>query len=241
MPEVLFIDINSLIQSTEFSLLAALLLGCLVALNPCQAAICLSALTVMADNPQAREKFSKKTFLFAAGRMTTYFLLGTVIYIVAKLTGLDAKVFYSTGVSELVEEIMPFLLIALAVFFLFRALHNHHHGDNCHNSRTTIKNHKRNGAFVLGMVLACIFCPESAVFFFGMLMPMSIASQWGIALIAAFAVAAVLPLVVIALICRLAADKSSEWELKLEKLQVKINIISAVLLFAMAVALFLLK
>ncbi len=230
--------INTLTQSTEFHLLAALLLGFLVALNPCQIAICLSALSSLADRNNDPKAFMEKSVVFAMGRMTLYFALGTALYFVYKVIGVNIIDFYSKDVAQLIETWMPFLVAAFGVFFLIRALTKHHHSDKCHNSGNLIKKNKKSGVFVMGVLLAFLFCPESAVLFFGMMIPLTLVSKFGLLLLLLFTVAAVVPVVAVAYLCKFSMQKTMVWEKRLEDAQYWINLVSSVLLLATSVVLF---
>ena len=60
------------------------------------------------------------------------------------------------------------------------------------------KKGSRWGAFVIGVLFALAFCPYSGVLYFGMLIPMSIASPSGLYLPIVFAIATGLPVIIIA-------------------------------------------
>lgn len=230
--------IHTLTQSTELHLLAALLLGLLVALNPCQIAICLSALSSLADRNHDPKSFMEKSVVFALGRMTLYFILGTVLYLVYKVIGINISDFYSKKVAESVETWMPFVVATFGIFFLIRAIMRHHHSDKCHNSGNLIQKNKNAGVFVMGVILAFLFCPESAVLFFGMMIPLTIVSKFGLFLLVVFALAAVTPLVAIASLCKFSMEKTITWEKRLEDAQFWINLTTSILLLVTSVLLF---
>lgn len=69
MTEYLKLVIHELTQSAELPLLAALLLGILVALNPCQLAINVSALTYMSRRTEEKNRLLLKGIVYAAGRV----------------------------------------------------------------------------------------------------------------------------------------------------------------------------
>lgn len=229
--------INSLTQSTELHLLAALLLGFLVAINPCQIAISLSALTALA-NRNDPQQFLRKSVAFSLGRMTLYLSLGGILFFMFHFAEINVLSFYSDKVSGIVERFTPYFVAFVGMFFLVRALHRHHHNGSCHNSSKVIDRNKSVGPFVLGMMLAVLFCPESAVMFFGMMMPLAVVSKFGLLVIALFAIAAVIPLIAIAYICKFSIEKGLQWENRLEVVQYRINLIAAILLIILSVILF---
>ena len=53
-------------------------------------------------------------------------------------------------------------------------------------------------AFLLGLVLAFAFCPYSSAIYFGLMLPMSCASDWGVLFPFLFSIGAALPLIFIA-------------------------------------------
>lgn len=232
--------INNLIQSTEFHLLAAFLLGVLLAVNPCQIAISLSAISAIANKQAEPKMILKKTIVFAFGRLTLYIVLGTASYCFVRLIGVNLNAFYSEKISGTIELILPYVIAALGLFFLVRALHRHHHNDTCHNSGKMIKKNKNVGVFILGFMLATLFCPESAVIFFGIMIPLTIMSDLGLLILIVFSITAVLPVVIIAYLCKLSLEKTNEWENRLENIQFKINLISSFVLLITAVVLIIL-
>ena len=125
--------LSNISQSTDLPLLAASALGLLVALNPCQLAICVSALTY--------EYRQGKTFadiiMYTLGRTATYTLLG---WITMCLIGGGKNIVPMQNVLSLAEKGVPFLLILIGIFLLIRGFHRHqHNGETCHNSGKIIK------------------------------------------------------------------------------------------------------
>ena len=57
---------------------------------------------------------------------------------------------------------------------------------------------KKAGPFVLGLLFALAFCPESGIVYFGMLIPMSVESSMGYLLPVAFAVGTGIPVILMA-------------------------------------------
>ena len=225
--------IHSVLQSTEFPLLTALLLGLLVALNPCQIAICMSALASFVQKDTDERHFMRNAWLFALGRATLYFILAMVLVLLVRFTGstFDAHLF--DGLTEWVERLLPLILLLVGFFFVYRGFHKHHHSDSCHNSGNVIRKNKAAGVFVLGIVLALLFCPESALVYFGMLIPLAVSTESVLPLFV-FTISAVAPLLMVAYICKLSLKKTRQLERKLTKLQVWINFATGVLLILLA-------
>ena len=222
---------NALLQSADIPLLTAFVLGVLVALNPCQLAISVSALAYEYRNG----KGMKDGIMYAIGRAITYTLLGWIILCLIgggrNIVGIQETLSYA-------EVAVPYALIALGVYLLFRAfVHRHHNGENCHNSRRRIKRNGPFGALILGMALALAFCPESAIFYFGMMIPLSVSSHVGVIIPLVFALAASLPVIAIAWLMHKAVSGAERLSKGFERFQQWLNGVTGVLFIIIAILL----
>ena len=230
------LDINdilhTLLQSADLPLLAAFALGILVALNPCQLAISISALAYEYRN-------GKKLIdgiIYAFGRTLTYPLLG---WITMCLIGGGSNVAGLQNVLSMAEVAVPYVLIILGIYLIYRAFRkHHHHGDDCHNSGRIIKRNGPLGSLVLGMTLALAFCPESAIFYFGMMIPLSISSNVGAIVPLVFGLAASIPVIVIAWLMHKAVNGAAKLSHGFEHFQQWLNGITGVLFILIAILLF---
>ena len=220
---------DTLLQSSDIPLLTAFVLGVLVALNPCQLAISVSALAYEYRNG----KGMKDCILYALGRAITYTLLGWVTMCLIgggrNIDGIHETLSYA-------EVAVPYVLIALGIYLLYRAFHRHHHdGDNCHNSRRIIKRNGPLGSLILGMTLALAFCPESAIFYFGMMIPLSVSSHVGAIVPFVFALASSLPVIVIAWLMHKAVSGAERLSKGFERFQQWLNGVTGVLFIIIAI------
>lgn len=230
--------INNFPQTPGLTLIAAFIAGILVALNPCQIAICISTLIFFIDNGDGSGQFARKTVLFAIGRAVSYLLLAIILILAVKFFGFTIDSFSSNKLTDAVDSFLPYIIMALAGLFLYRAVTNHHHNGSCHSSSGIIKKHKKNNIFLIGFILALIFCPESAVIYFGVMIPMAVLSRMGILVASVFSIAAILPLIIISMMSRHSNGKFAFLQNKLENLQKFINYVSAALLFCISIFLF---
>jgi cytochrome c biogenesis protein CcdA len=191
-------------------IISAFILGLLVALNPCQLAINLSALTYLNNRSDKQHPLMTKGLLYVLGRSITYSILGIILSILIQ-QGLNIE-----GVRTLMskgEDILPYLLIIIGVYLIYRMFHHHdHHGEECHSCGKTIKRSGPLGALALGLMLAMAFCPETAIMYFGMLLPMSVANTLGWIAPVAFALGAALPVITMAYLFSKAAEKAHGFE-----------------------------
>lgn len=223
--------LNTLLQSADFPLLTAFALGVLVALNPCQLAISVSALAYEYRNG----KHLLDGIIYAFGRTITYTLLG---WVTMCLIGGGNNIEGLQKVLSKAEMFVPYILIAIGIYLIYRAFHHHHHdGENCHNSGRIIKRNGPLGSLMLGMTLAFAFCPESAIFYFGMMIPLSISSSVGALVPLVFGLAANIPVVVMAWLMNKAVNGAERLSRGFEHFQQWLNGITGLLFIAIAILL----
>lgn len=215
-------------------MLFALLLGILVALNPCQLAISISALTFLLKKRKAEVSDSGRVIAcYALGRTTTYVLLAWLLLVFYR--SLAAQI-QESRIFEFVEMLLPYFLFAMSVFFLLRGLlHSHHSHGECHHSGQIIHREGRYGAYVLGILLAFAFCPESAVMYFGLMIPASISSSVPLLVPVCFAVGASLPVLAVGFLIMRLAQTAIHFSHRMETFQRILNLVFSVIFFAFAV------
>jgi cytochrome c biogenesis protein CcdA len=219
---------NELMQSTRFPLLIALLLGLLVSLNPCQLAINVSALTYLHKNTKLKNKGFLTGIIYTIGRSLTYIVLGWALTILIKQGNNIEIVRKLLSKSEIV---LPYVLLAIGLFLIIRAVasHKHHHGDNCHNSGYLINRKGTAGPLILGSILALAFCPESAIFYFAMLIPLSASTVYGWAMPIIFAVSAAIPIIILSWLISTAMHSLKKTERIFAHVQQTANIITGII------------
>ena len=84
------------------------------------------------------------------------------------------------------------------------------------------------GAFALGVLFAMAFCPTSAVFYFGMLIPMSAYAHAGWLLPVVFALATAIPVVLVAWVLAFSVGKIGDVYHRIEVVQKWASVIVAV-------------
>jgi len=143
-----------------------------------------------------RKRVFRKGLAYTLGRTVSYTVLGIVLILILKA---GASFFHlQKFLSEYGEKVLGPLLIVFGVFFLFADK------INFGGSRGTSERDERLarggiwGAFLLGILFALAFCPTSAVFYFGMLIPMSASAAGGVLLPVVFALATALPVIAVA-------------------------------------------
>lgn len=211
----------------------AFLLGLLVALNPCQLAISISALTyLLKHNSQTSKGAARRTvLLYVGGRSLTYIVLAWAIILVLR-PYLDFIM--QSHLYLWVERALPFILTVLAVFFLVRGLRPHLHHGECHHSGEVIHGRTRKGAFLMGLLLALAFCPESMVMYFGMMLPASLSSSVPLLLPVLFALGAALPVLLVGILIMRLTSLAIHFSHRMELFQRVLNFVFAALFLALA-------
>ena len=219
-------------QQAEVPLLAAFVLGLLIAINPCQLAINMSALTYI-TRKHTHAEMSRAYLLYALGKTITYTVLG---WILMCLIGGGRNISGIQNLLSKAELVVPYVLIAVGLFLLLRAFHPHiHHGDDCHNSGQIIHRNGPLGSLYLGMILAFAFCPESAVFYFGLMIPLSLTYYAGVLVPLMFGISASIPVIILAWTIKRTLHQTDRISQTFMHAQQCINVIAALLFFGMAV------
>lgn len=209
-------------------LLTAFLLGLVAAINPCQLAIHVSALTYLYE----RDDTWTKGLIYLLGRFAAFFLIGWLCVLLnSQLATLN---------FEWVEILLPYILLAVSIFFFYRAFHHHKHDGSCHNSSFVIHRGRRFGPFWLGVILAFLFCPESALIFFGMMVPLGVTSSpsWSVPLV--FSLSSLIPFFLLLWMMRRATALISQYEARIAQAQVWVNASMGLLFLLFAISIWLL-
>jgi sulfite exporter TauE/SafE len=184
--------LTNLLENSSMPWLTAILLGLMTSISPCPLATNITAIGFISKDIDNRNRVFLNGLFYTLGRAVTYTLIALIIY-------LGADQFRFSGFfQQYGEKIIGPLLIIIGVFMLdilrikFPGL-----------SGLTSRMEKRKSwrfidAVLLGIVFALAFCPYSGVLYFGMLIPMTVASASGLYLPVLFAVATGIPVILFA-------------------------------------------
>jgi len=172
--------------------LSALALGLMTAISPCPLATNITAVGFISRDIENRNRVFINGLLYTLGRAITYTVIALVIYF-----GVDQFKF-SGFFQRYGEKFLGPLLIIIGLFMLgiikikFPGM----------GGLTSKMQNKTNwgyfDAVLLGLVFALAFCPYSGVLYFGMLVPMTVASPSGLYLPVIFALATGVPVIIFA-------------------------------------------
>ena len=180
-----------LVENSQWTLLTAFVLGLLVALHPCPMATNIAAMGYIGKDIDNRRQVFLDGIRYTLGRIVSYSVLGAVI--IALIRGGVQLLDFGELMSEWGERVLGPLLIIIGLYLLYNdLLHHHDHVPHLPFGG------RKSSAFVLGLIFALAFCPESGVVYFGMLIPMAVESDYAYLLPVSFAIGTGVPVVIMA-------------------------------------------
>ena len=218
--------VQGIIDNNGFPVFTAFLLGLIVALHPCPLAANVAAMGYIAKDAHCRRRVFINGLAYTLGRILAYSLLGVVL--LAVFRGSGAVGMAGRWFSEWGERLLGPVLVAVGLYFILeRFIHKHEHCPDVQARG------RRFGGFwgslALGVLLALSFCPESAIVYFGMLMPLSARSAGGYFLPVVFALATSVPTVLMAWAVAYGISGTDAMRAKMHAVQRWINIVVGVL------------
>lgn len=217
--------IQTLLDNSTAPVFTAFLLGLLTAISPCPLATNIAAIGFISKDIENRQRIFLNGVLYTLGRVIAYTVLGIVLISILKE---GTSVF---GIQKVIgkwgELLLGPLLLIIGLFMLFgNRLNLPKFGFNGNGERFAKKGSW--GALLLGVLFAMAFCPSSGVFYFGMLIPMSVTATAGWLLPIFFAVATALPVLIVAWILAFSVEKVGVFYGKMQTVQKWLNIIVGV-------------
>lgn len=185
--------LQKLLENTNAPFLYAVILGLLTAISPCQLASNITAIAYISKDISNKRRVFFNGIFYVLGNITGYSSLGIILFFgVSKFH--VSKILVSYG-----KIIMGVLLIVIGAVMLDVIRLNipviGRLSDKIQNRQTHAT--KLNAA-LMGFFFAITFCPYNAVLFFGMLIPLTISSVYGLYLPLVYSLTSGFPVIVIA-------------------------------------------
>lgn len=184
--------LQNLLESTEFPLLTAFILGLMTAISPCPLATNITAVGYIGKDIESKRRVFTNGLVYTLGRAVSYTAIGLLFFFGA------SQFKWSSFFQSWGDKILGPLLIVIGLFML-GIIKLAIPGVG---SLTGKMENRKNKAFwdvlLLGIVFALAFCPYSGVLYFGMLIPMTISSASGLYLPLVFALATGIPVIIFA-------------------------------------------
>lgn len=215
--------LQSTIDNGAAPALTAFILGLLTAISPCPLATNIAAIGFISKNIEDRKAIFMRGIYYTVGRVLAYTVLGIILISILKE---GASMFgIQKAISKWGELLIGPVLLVIGLFMLFgHKLNLPKFGFDGSNSEK-LAGKGSWGALLLGVLFAMAFCPSSGMFYFGMLIPMSVTATVGWFLPVLFAVATALPVLVVAWILAFSVEKVGEVYGKIQTVQKWLNIV----------------
>ncbi len=184
--------LQNILDATSLPFLTAFILGLMTAISPCPLATNITAIAFISKDMENKRKVFMNGIIYTIGRAISYTVLGLILYFGASTFSI-AGFFQQWG-----ERLLGPLLLIIGIFMLDLIRINF---PGLGKLGEKMEQDQKRGLWkvlLLGMVFALAFCPYSGVLYFGMLIPITVASPEGLYLPLVFAIATGLPVIVLA-------------------------------------------
>jgi cytochrome c biogenesis protein CcdA len=185
--------LQNLVDNSTFPLLTAFLLGLMTAISPCPLATNITATAYLSKDIVNKKRVLFNGIFYTLGRMFSYTTLGVIFYFGASQFQIARLLQNIGGVWLGVALVVIGILMLDVIKFKFPSI-----GKLASKMDEMPRKKSYWNAFLMGVLFALAFCPYSGVLYFGVLIPMTIASPTGLFLPPVFAIATGLPVIVIA-------------------------------------------
>lgn len=215
--------LHNLMDQSQYAFLTAFLLGLMTAISPCPLATNISAIGFISRDIEDRRRVFLHGLVYTLGRIFSYTVLALIIFFGASQMNISI-LFQGWG-----EKLLGPLLIIIGLFMLdvirvkfpgFSDLTEKIGSNSKGSYRST---------FLLGVLFALAFCPYSGVLYFGMLIPVTIASVSGLYLPVVFAVATALPVILFSWLLAFALGNVSRLYIRIKNFEVWFRKVVAIL------------
>lgn len=213
---------------------SALWFGILTSISPCPLATNITAMSFVGRRVGSPGKVLLAGLLYTVGRALTYLILGSLL--VASLLSAPRL---SLVLQRTMNKALGPILIVVGVLLLgVIPLRLPTSGLGQHMGERIAK-WGPLGALLLGVLFALTFCPVSAAFFFGSLLPLAIEQQSPVLLPALFGIGTAIPVLGFAVAIALGAKSLGKVFGKLTKIERWVRLITGVVFIGVGIYLML--
>jgi cytochrome c-type biogenesis protein len=185
--------LQNLLNNTQAPFFSAMLLGLLAAISPCQMATNITAIAFISKDIDNKRRIFTNGLFYTLGSAIGYAALGLLLFFGA------SKFHISHFLVEYGKKTMSILLIIIGIIMLdIVKIKLPTFGKWLEEFRNKQNKGNQLNALLLGFIFALTFCPYNAVLFFGMLIPLTIASVSGLYLPIVFSISSGLLVIIIA-------------------------------------------
>jgi cytochrome c-type biogenesis protein len=193
-------------ESTNVPIFSAFILGLMTAISPCPLATNITATAYISKNIASKKMVLLNGLFYTIGRGLTYTGIGLILFFGASQFHI-ARFFQSNGERYL----GPILLIMGLLMLNIIPLKFLKGGNFQERMSEKLKDKGVWGSLLIGVLFALAFCPYSGALYFGMLIPMTIASLKGLLLPPVFALGTGLPVLLFTYLIAFSIGKVSSY------------------------------
>lgn len=190
--------LGGLEESLNMPVLSALIFGMIGAAAPCQVSSSVVTLAYLSREAGSPQRVWGKVFAFLLGKLTVYTLVGGLIV----LLGLQLDQIRETAIPVVMvaRRLIGPLLILVGLFMLGLLKFHLAVGDRI-SDWLQARARGQQGlipAYLFGIAFSFTFCPTLFWLFFGLTIPLAIASAGGVIIPGVFAIGTTIPILVLA-------------------------------------------
>jgi sulfite exporter TauE/SafE len=182
----------NLLENSQWPIVSALILGLMTAISPCPLATNITAIGFISKDIENKRKVFYNGLIYTLGRAITYTVIGFIFYFST------SNVDLSGPLQQWGEKLLGPILVIIGLFMLGIIKLNIPGISSLQEKMESKSKNGFLGVLLLGIVFALAFCPYSGVLYFGMLIPMTVASANGLYLPVFFAIATGIPVIIVA-------------------------------------------
>ncbi len=215
--------LQSLLENYNIPILSVFILGLMTAISPCPLATNITATAFISKNISSKKKVFLSGLLYSLGRGFSYSVIGLILYFGASKFHI-ARFFNQNG-----EKFLGPLLIIIGLIIL-NIIKLNFLGKSSFQEKLSEKFKDKGllGSFLIGVVFALAFCPYSGALFFGILIPMTIASTDGLYLPIIYAIGTGLPVILFTYLLAFTAGKVGVFFNSITKIEKVMRIVAGV-------------
>lgn len=221
MSVALSVPVKQVADSAQLSFLSALLFGLIGAMSPCQLTTNLSAMAFVCRRAGEGRAW-REALAYALGKILVYMLVGgAIIFLGVKLD--QAAIPVAVAARKVIGPLM--ILIGLGLMGLIR-LRGSFGSRLASWLQSRLPQGGVSGAFSLGVVFSFTFCPTLFWLYFGLMIPLALASAGGWTFPGLFALGTSVPLLAFSALLNSGTDLSNKLMERLKRAQRRISQVS---------------
>jgi len=184
--------LQNFLENSQFPIISAFVLGLMTAISPCPLATNITAIAYIGKDIENKRQVFLNGFIYTLGRAISYTLIGLIFFF--GVSQFNVSSFF----QEWGEKLLGPLLILIGLMMMGVLKLGLGNLNNVIQKYTENKKLNFWSVLFIGVLFALAFCPYSGVLYFGILIPMTVASAKGLYLPIVFAFATGLPVIIFA-------------------------------------------